>query len=78
MSWVVLDEGKALDLAIEIVHSGDRNKDLISNVARYARLGIPEYFVYDQRRQRLYGFSLPASGQLRYESITPSGGRRRE
>src|SRR4051812_958418 len=48
MAWVVLDEGRGLDLVMEVVHKGNRDKDLVANVERYARLGIPEYFVYDR------------------------------
>jgi hypothetical protein len=42
LSWVVVDEGKGIDLAFEVLHHGDRTKDLVRNVAWYARLGIPE------------------------------------
>src|SRR5689334_12637756 len=52
MAWVVADEGKGLDLVIEVLHHGDRDKDLVDNVARYASLGIPEYFVYDRLHQQ--------------------------
>jgi Uma2 family endonuclease len=55
MAWVVADEGKGLDLVLEVLHHADRNKDLVENVERYARLGIPEYFVYDRARQRIHG-----------------------
>ena len=53
MAWVTADEGKGLDLALKVHYSGDRGKDFVDNVADYARLGIPEYFVYDRKQQIL-------------------------
>lgn len=75
MAWVVADEGKGLDLALEVLHHGDRKKDLVENVERYARLGIPEYFVYDRLHQQIYGYRLPATGPGRYQRIMPQLGR---
>ena len=72
MGWVVEREGRGLDLALEIHYSGDKEKDLVTNVARYARLGIPEYFVYDRFAQRLYGYRLGSGRQ--YQSIPARGG----
>jgi Uma2 family endonuclease len=74
LSWVVVDEGKGIDLAFEVLHHGDRTKDLVRNVAWYARLGIPEYFVYDRGQQRIHGYRL-AEGGGRYDRIVPQGGR---
>lgn len=39
LAWVVEDEGRGLDLVIEVLHHGDRKKDLVRNVTRYAGLG---------------------------------------
>jgi Uma2 family endonuclease len=75
MAWVVADEGKGLDFVLEVLDRGDRRKDLVENVERYARLGIPEYFVYDRAHQRILGHRLPAGGAPRYERIVPQGGR---
>jgi Uma2 family endonuclease len=75
MAWVVADEGKGLDLVLEVLHHGDRNKDLIENVERYARLGIPEYFVYDRAQQQIQGYRLAAAGARRYQRIGPQSGR---
>jgi len=36
MSWVVQDEGKGLDWVLEVLHAGDRKKDLVDNDERYA------------------------------------------
>jgi Uma2 family endonuclease len=71
--WVVSHEGKGLDVAIEITLEGDRRKDLEDNVARYARLGIGEYFVVDLKLNRIVGYRLQRQGS--YEPILPQSGR---
>ena len=63
MAWVVADEGKGLDWVLEVLWAGDRKKDLEDNVIKYASLGIPEYFVYDQKLQRILGYRLPVGGK---------------
>lgn len=77
LAWVVAEEGRGVDLALEITYMGDRNEDLVENVARYARLAIPEYFVYDRRRQLLYGFRLAGPDARQYQRIEPRGARHR-
>lgn len=72
LRWVVADEGKGLDLALEVTFQGSRQKDLELNVERYAALGIPEYFVFDRKQQRVYGWRLADNG--RYEAIVPQYG----
>jgi Uma2 family endonuclease len=73
-SWSVSAEGKGLDLALEIVWSGKRRKDLEANVTRYAALGIAEYFVFDRQRLRLRGYGLQPGAQ-RYQPLVPQEGR---
>ena len=73
--WVVRDEGKGIDLAIEILVSGKRAKDLKTNVERYARLGIQEYFVFDRGRLTLRGYRLDPTRPRIYQPIVPQGGR---
>jgi Uma2 family endonuclease len=73
LRWVVADEGKGLDFALEVTFHGTRQKDLEFNVTRYAALGIPEYFVFDRRQQRMFGWRLQSHG--RYEPIVPQLGR---
>jgi Uma2 family endonuclease len=75
MAWVIADEGRGLDLAFEVLHRGDRKKDLVDNVERYARLGIAEYFIYDWGKQQLYGYRLTNPGSSRYQRIVPQSGR---
>ena len=75
MAWVVADEGKGLDLVLEVLHHGSRSKDLVDNVERYAKLGIPEYFVYDRLHQQIYGYRLTGERARRYQRIVPQFGR---
>lgn len=75
LAWVVEDEGKGLDFVLEVLHHGDRQKDLVRNVTRYAQLGIHEYFVYDIGKQMIHGYRLSlGGGARRYERIIPQGG----
>jgi Uma2 family endonuclease len=73
-SWVVSREGKGLDLVIEIHASGDERKDLERNVELYARLGIPEYFVFDRPGARILGWRAKSPGAS-YERLVPQSGR---
>lgn len=72
MAWVVADEGKGVDWILEVLHAGDRKKDLVDNVERYATLGIPEYFVYDRRQQRIHAYRL--AGSKRYQPVLAQAG----
>ena len=67
--WLVDLEGKGIDFALEVHVSGDPRKDMKKNVERYARLGIPEYFVFDRRKETLHGFRLPSPDARAYERI---------
>lgn len=78
--WVVAAEAKGIDLAIEVLVSGNRAKDEVDNVARYARLGIHEYFLLDRPRRILRGYRLPEgeapdAERLVYRPIVPQEGR---
>jgi Uma2 family endonuclease len=75
MAWVVADENRGLDLVLEILHHGNRDKDLNINVDRYASLGIQEYFVYDRLNFQIHGFRLPSRSATRYREIRPRLGR---
>jgi len=72
--WVVSAEGKGLDWVLEVHVGGDRKKDAELNVARYARLGIPEYFVYDRARNRLSAYRLASPEARVYTAILPNHG----
>jgi Uma2 family endonuclease len=73
--WVVSHEGKGLDWVLEIHVGGDRKKDAEYNVSRYARLGIPEYFIFDRARVQLLGYRLPRAGAREYMPMRPRKGR---
>jgi Uma2 family endonuclease len=75
MAWVVADEGKGPEFALEVHHRGNEHKDFVRNVQDYARLGIHEYFVYDRGRRSLVGYRLPKQGARRYERIHVRFGR---
>lgn len=75
MSWVVSDEKKGLDFALEVHVAGDRRKDLVRNAEKYARLGIAEYFIFDRGRLHLTGYRLPSGGAKVYQPILPQAGR---
>jgi len=72
--WMVSAEGKGLDFVLEVHVGGDRRKDARKNVARYARLGIAEYFIYDRRRERLLGYRLPEAEAREYVPMVPREG----
>jgi Uma2 family endonuclease len=76
-SWIVADERRGLDFVLEVHVAGDRRKDAKSNVERYARLGIHEYFYFDRARLRLTGYRLAAEGAAprAYQRIVPQAGR---
>ncbi|HZI02468.1 MAG TPA: Uma2 family endonuclease, partial [Archangium sp.] len=75
--WVVSAEGKGLDWVMEVHVGGDRKKDAEDNVRRYARLGIPEYFIYDRKKERLVAYRLPGPGARKYVAIPLVRGRYR-
>ena len=75
--WMVSHEGKGLDWVLEVHVGGDRKKDAEYNVERYARLGIPEYFIYDRARQRLHAYRLPSPDARTYVLMEAERGRYR-
>jgi Uma2 family endonuclease len=72
--WVVSAEGKGLDWVLEVHVGGDRKKDAERNVARYARLGISEYFLYDRARNQLAAHRLASPDARTYTPIVPNHG----
>nr|AYM54072.1 hypothetical protein [Byssovorax cruenta] len=77
MKWNVAKEKRGLDWVLEVHVAGDLRKDLERNVALYAQLGIPEYFIFDRGRLRLSGYYLPDSKARVYRPILPQMGRYR-
>jgi len=75
MKWVVAHEERGLDVVIEVHVSGEWEKDFEANRKRYARLGIPEYFLFDRTRDRLLGWRLPSATARVYEGMVPQLGK---
>ena len=73
--WVVSEERRGLDFALEIHVSRNAKKDCEDNVVRYARLGIPEYFLFEPLRSRLVGYRLTEGRPGTYQPIVPQEGR---
>ncbi|MBI4817502.1 MAG: Uma2 family endonuclease [Deltaproteobacteria bacterium] len=71
-TWVVSFEGRGLDFILEVHVAGHRRKDTIRNTATYARLGIREYFIFDQPTGALWGHRLGPGASV-YSAIVPSG-----
>ncbi|MBL8956278.1 MAG: Uma2 family endonuclease [Myxococcaceae bacterium] len=74
--WVVDHEGQGLHVVMEVHVGGDRKKDAVDNVERYARLGVPEYFIFDRNIPALLAYRLSESGK-KYVPIVPQHGRYR-
>jgi hypothetical protein len=74
--WVVSDEGSGLHVVLEVHVGGDRKKDAVDNVESYARLQIPEYFIFDRNLPALMGYRLLGKGK-KYVPILPQQGRYR-
>ena len=77
MKWVVSHEERGLDVVLEVHVAGDRKKDLERNTELYARVGIPEYFVFDRGRRILHGYRLATPSARSYSKIVPQAGRYR-
>jgi len=57
-SWNVLKEKKGLDFALEIVSVSSRRNDQVEKLNLFARIGIPEYFLFDPEKFTLMGYEL--------------------
>jgi Uma2 family endonuclease len=73
-TWVVDAEGRGLDFVLEVHYRGNKKKNDERNVTLYARLGIPEYFIYDRNVGSLRGFRLPSPEARLYVPIIPQHG----
>ena len=60
-SYVVWEEGKPPDFVLEVVSPSSRREDEEENPRKYARMGVPEFFLYDPEGElepALAGFAL--------------------
>jgi Uma2 family endonuclease len=70
-SWNVHSEKKGLDFALEIISKGSRRNDLVEKLNLYARLGIPEYFIFDPDNYKLTGYTLQIEDNFQhYQKIS--------
>ena len=72
--WVVSHEGKGLDFVLEVHIDGSVQKDYVRNRKLYASLGIPEYFLLDRTKNRLFGWRLRQPSDRVYTPIMPQRG----
>jgi Uma2 family endonuclease len=75
--WMVSQEGKGIDLALEVHYKGSWRKDFVDNVEKYAARGIREYFIHDIRHEQLRGYRLQGMDARAYEVLRPRAGRYR-
>ena len=73
-TWRVADRGRGIDLVLEVRNTGNKHRDLVENVADFARLRIPEYFSFDCRSGVLRGWRLPSPRARSYQPVMPQGG----
>ena len=78
LSYVVWEEGKPPDFVLEIVSPSSKRRDRVEKPALYAKMGVPEFFLYDPERKRtpvLSGFELqdgnyvPLPGEMLTEGV---------
>ncbi|WP_198262628.1 Uma2 family endonuclease [sulfur-oxidizing endosymbiont of Gigantopelta aegis] len=72
-SWNVLREKKGLDFALEILSKGTRRKDKVEKLNLFARIGIPEYFMFDPDKYTLKGYSLDGSAYQEIPAVSGKG-----
>lgn len=68
-SFRIWEEGVAPTVIFEMTSKGTRYEDEVEKPAVYARLGVPEYFIFDPEgeylKPRLQGFRLSRKGYVR-------------
>ena len=60
--------GSEVLLAIEVISPSNSRNDLVSKLNEYARIGIPNYWIFDPRTQVLRVFQLP-TGERHYVQL---------
>jgi Uma2 family endonuclease len=59
------------DLIIEIISEGNRTHDTVVKFQSYARYGVAEYWLVDQRNQRINVWSLRQEGYVSLGAFAP-------
>lgn len=71
-TFKIWEEGKTPDMVIEVTSESTRREDEVTKPQVYARMGVPEYFLYDPTSDYLnpplQGFRL---GRGKYKRIQP-------
>lgn len=70
-SWNVMREGKGLDFVLEILSRDTKRKDMVEKLNLYARVKIPEYFIFDPDALKLRAYHLAKDI---YQEIPAKGG----
>ncbi len=73
-SWVVSAEGRGVGWVMEILVEGVRRKDVVTNVRRYAALGVEEYFVFDHAYKIIRGWRQASPGVRTFVPVVAQGG----
>ncbi len=79
-TYKIWEEGKGLDLAVEVTSRSTRREDMVDKMALYARLGVQEYFLYDPTadyfRPPLVGYQLTEEAVYQPIKTEPPGQQR--
>ncbi len=67
-SWNVLREKKGLDFALEILSKATRRNDQVKKLNLFARLGIPEYFLFDPDNYTIRGYHLTQHAHKKHQA----------
>jgi Uma2 family endonuclease len=71
-SWNVMREKKGLDFVLEILSRSTRRDDKVEKLNLFAKLGIPEYFIFDPENFKLKGYQLNTETNSSYQVYEPS------
>jgi len=70
-SWNVHREKKGLDFVLEIISKSSRRNDQVEKLNLFARLGIPEYFIFDPDQYKIMGYTLQIEDSFQhYQQIS--------
>ena len=76
LSYVVWEEGKPPDFVLEVVSPSSRRRDEKEKPLVYAKMGVPEFFLYDPGAKpapALFGFQLRGGRGGEYRPLPAEG-----